>query len=143
MRQAVHEKVCQHPIGKESRPVSWWPVGCYDDASGVVPLCNNFIECLGLFLGERRQAKIVNDEQLRLEERSHGLFVRVLNPCGSQFPEELGSRNKHSRVAVWGSRSPPGIITRSTQLINTSRLVFILIGLEVLIMPFTQLNHSA
>jgi hypothetical protein len=44
-----------------------------------------------LFLSEGRQTKVIDNEQLWLEKPSHGFFVGVLNPCCSQFSEELSS----------------------------------------------------
>ena len=78
----------------------------------MVPFRNYFIECLGLLLCEGRQAKVIDNEQLWFEKRSHGFFIGVLNPCGSQFSEELGRRYKQSRVAA----SAPTVTQRLRQM---------------------------
>ncbi len=103
MSQAVQGGVGHHRVWKQRHPVLRRPVAGDYDRGLEVPLYHDLVEVLSLRGVERREAEVVDDEQIRAEVFFDTPLPGVVRPCREQGAKELYGFGEQNVVAFAAS----------------------------------------
>lgn len=99
MSQAVQGGVGHHRIWEERDPVLWRAVTGNDDRRFEVSSCDNFIEVFCLGGTERREAEVIDDQEIRGKIFFDPFIPRMVGPTGEEEAEEFNGLGEEDIIA--------------------------------------------
>ena len=96
VEQAVYGALCQQRVGHDRQPLLGLAIGDHDHGGAAMTLDDNLVEILGLLVVVGLVGKVVEDEQVNVEQASQLLVITGVQPSGLKSLEQaLAAEHEH------------------------------------------------